>query len=40
MGHIYDFTDNGTPMGRRNSFERRKSYKRLGYLIDTTQTPA
>ena len=40
IGRIYDFTDNGTPMGRRNSVERRKSYKRLGYLIDTTQTPA
>jgi superfamily II DNA or RNA helicase len=36
MGHIYDFTDNGTPMGRRNSVERRKSYKRLGYEIETT----
>jgi superfamily II DNA or RNA helicase len=36
MGHIYDFTDNGTPMGRRNSVERRKSYKRLDYEIETT----
>lgn len=34
-GRIYDFADNGTPMGRRNSLTRRKTYKALGYTAHT-----
>jgi len=34
-GRIYDWVDNGTPMGRRNSLTRRKVYKELGYEIET-----